>query len=316
MNRDQFIRKTSYTIIDEYIAKNKKLERDLFGLGLGDVVEKIADPVKNIVNKYFPSFLKGCNCSGRKKFLNKTIPLSRGAKREIHSWAVGVTTAPRPNEQNYLRKTITSLVKAGWYDINIFAEPDSIIDMEIKKKFNVVYNESKLGSWQNYFNSWKYLRENFPNVDCYFVSQDDVVYPEALRFWADQAFWPKNDFGCVSFYHSERFDEDHGVEVAHQDYWGKYLNRGLGFWGALSICFPPDKLDNFLENKKIHTLSGNRLDQRVGMWCRSQNLPLYVCSPSLSQHIGIISSIGHATSGKGMKASDFVGEGYNMVYNM
>ena len=44
-------------------------------------------------------------------------------KPRISSWAVGITTAPRPAET--LTRTMESLVDAGWDRATIYAEPAS-----------------------------------------------------------------------------------------------------------------------------------------------------------------------------------------------
>lgn len=46
--------------------------------GLGDLISKIAEPVKQVMLKHGPDqfveYLKNCNCDKRKEFLNKLVP--------------------------------------------------------------------------------------------------------------------------------------------------------------------------------------------------------------------------------------------------
>lgn len=49
--------------------------------GMGDIVEKVAGPIKNILmkvpNETFQRYLSNCKCKERKEWLNKHIPFRK-----------------------------------------------------------------------------------------------------------------------------------------------------------------------------------------------------------------------------------------------
>tara|TARA_R110001606_G_C15094828_1_gene618968 strand:+ start:330 stop:614 length:285 start_codon:yes stop_codon:yes gene_type:complete len=65
--------------LPENPKKTEDLEEDYAELtvGLGDVVEKFAQPIAKMIDKVAGTDIQGCNaCSKRKKYLNKKFPLS------------------------------------------------------------------------------------------------------------------------------------------------------------------------------------------------------------------------------------------------
>lgn len=144
----------------------------------------IINGVPNIRNMYEQAEMEGRIVNEQREKVVRSTELPYEENRYIKKWAVGITTAPRPNDYT-LRRCVDSLKENGWEPI-IFAEPNSkyfgLGDVKI------IERPKQLGL----FNNWKQmiidLYEMFPDVDAYFTLQDDIIFHPQARWFAEHNF--------------------------------------------------------------------------------------------------------------------------------
>ena len=204
--------------------------------------------------------------------------------RNVSTWAVGVTTAPR--RQATLNRCLTSLAEAGWPAPRLFAEPH----VEVPAELPISRRDARLGAFPNWYLGLTelYLRE--PHANAYFLCQDDVLLATGLRGYLEQTLWPAPRVGVVSVYCPSHY------AARSQGY--QEENRGWDSWGALAYVFPNPSVRAFLSDPRVlnHRHHGQAEGQRnidsvVGQWCLHSGLPYFVHVPSLAQHIGETSTI-------------------------
>lgn len=222
--------------------------------------------------------------------------LRRGGVRR---WAVGVVTAPR--EQPTLERTLTSLSQAGWDRARLFVEPGSPLPV-IAASYAKTVRDERLGAWPNWWLGLVELMQRDPDADAYVMLEDDVDLRPGLRQWLENELWPEAKVGVVSLFCAARFG---GPESG----WRK-IDAGWSFAGAQALVFPPAAARRFVAHPTPmnHRRTGRDQGQRdtdgiVGLWAQREGLPLYVFRPSLADHVGEHSTLGHGPlEGRGRTA--------------
>lgn len=113
------------------------------------------------------------------------------------SWAVGVTTAPRP--QPTLERTLSSLSAAGWERPRLFAEPGTALPSAFAS-LPQSRRESRLGAFSNWYLGLTELFFREPRADAYLMCQDDAVFALGARDYLETTLWPAANVGVVSIY--------------------------------------------------------------------------------------------------------------------
>jgi hypothetical protein len=200
--------------------------------------------------------------------------------------------------------------EAGWEDVRIFAEPGAAVPPRYAR-LPIVRRESVLGPWPNYFLGLHELLLRRPDADAYLMLQDDVLlYPgengRSLREYLEETLWPDERAGAVSLYTSAAYASD---RVG----WRPLKRRWI--WGALAFVFSRESLVDFLSHNAVRwRLEGKagglrNIDVVVGEWSALRRRPIWLCSPSLAQHIGETSTIWpNARAAGKRRASDFAGD--------
>lgn len=75
-----------------------------------------------------------------------------------------------------------------------------------------------------------------------------------------------------------------------------------GYANGINMCFDNDRYKKYI--KPALNIIGN-WDYNTSLNCRAHDLPFYVTTPSVVQHIGLISSMGHGHGEKADQAHDF-----------
>lgn len=206
----------------------------------------------------------------------------------VHSWAVGVTAAPRAKPT--LEPSLRSLATAGWRDAIVFAEPGTPIP-DWLERHRLVQRPVTLGAWPNWLLSLQELTLRYPWADAYLLCQDDVLYTRDLRTYLEHSLWPMEKVGVVSLHtalHQERGNRGFSALEKNE----------VMAWGAQAYVFPNAAARSLLRSA-IATNHRNRgprsglcnIDTVVGQWCDLSGLPYLVHSPSPTQHIGDASAI-------------------------
>ena len=149
-----------------------------------------------------------------------------------------------------------------------------------------------------------------PGADAYLLVQDDVLFCGGLRAYLERELWPADRLAFVSLHAAPHQDRGDGS--------GFYPTRfGAGLWGAQAFVFPNVSARLFARDSRVvdHRSRGRRsgtahIDVVAGRWAAGAGLPVYLHTPSLTQHIGETSAIWSdaANLGGNRSATSFPGE--------
>jgi hypothetical protein len=152
------------------------------------------------------------------------------------------------------------------------------------------------------------LVQREPYADAYFMCEDDVVFCRNLRPWLERELWPEPRLGVVSLFSA-------AIHPLAQMGWNR-VDAGPALAGAQAYIFPNSAARHLLQHplpvnhrrRGYHKgLADN--DAVVGLWAKLADLPVFLHQPSLAQHIGETSALGHGTlASDARKASCFIGE--------
>ncbi|WP_339733796.1 hypothetical protein [uncultured Gimesia sp.] len=189
-----------------------------------------------------------------------------------------------------MSQTIASIKKAGWDRLQIFAEPD----VEIPEYFDdliIGQRNERLGAFPNWYLSLTEMVLREPKAEAYLICQDDVLFTENIREYLEYRLWPASEIGVVSIYCPSHYQQQTTPGFIRED-------RGWKSWGALAYIFSNPSARSLLSDSVVLNHRGfgpaegmHHIDAVVGLWCERQQLPYFVHSPSLAQHIGETSTI-------------------------
>ncbi len=210
---------------------------------------------------------------------------SRNSQRTM-VWAVGVLTAPR--KRKTLEATLHDLRRAGFADIQLFAEPDAEIPAGFQH-LPVTRQGRALGVFGNTMTALSALYLSQPHAEAFALFQDDISVADGLRAWCDRELWPSGQ-GLVSlFTMKEQSETTPGWHVAQ---------RGMfRTFGAQGFVFRRDVLLAFLSDHRVwsHRLSRRHgSDAAIGEWATRTGRGIAYHTPSLLQHRGETSAAGHS----------------------
>lgn len=205
----------------------------------------------------------------------------------VREWAVAVTTAPR--RQTTLNLCLDSLNIAGWSAPRIIADGDVVIE-EQWRHLPVTHRNPQIGAWPSYYLTLIELLMRQPQADAFLIVQDDVVMfrHSGLRDYLESILWPDRRPGVVSLFCSRAY-------MKNTPGW-HCLDTSL-VWGGQALIFSGEAAVELVSDPRIvrHRFQGDRgltgIDGLIGAWAFDTNTPVYVSSPSLSQHIGHVSSL-------------------------
>lgn len=234
------------------------------------------------------------------------IPLPSECRRgeRVATWAVGVTTAPR--KQSTLQSCVDCLIDAGWDTPRIFV--DGEVDLgSLPSHLKVTRRDSQVGAWPSWYLGLTELLMRHPQGDAFMIVQDDVVLfrHRKLRQYLEDFLWPEEGPCVVSLFCSRAY-------TTEQAGWRR-LDENL-VWGGQALLFSREAVLELLSDPQVvrHRLTKSGfagIDSVVGRWAERHNVPVYVSTPSLAQHIGQVSAIWSSTTQAyiNRRASKFAG---------
>lgn len=232
-------------------------------------------------------------------------------------WSYGVTTVHH-RRHTLLPKTLASLANGGFDRPRLFV--DGCRDpLEWEKQFNLevkghwpyirTYGNWILSAWELYIRN--------PLSDMFAIFQDDLICVKNLRQYLERCRYPRG--GYLNLY---TFPDNQSLVPFRE---GKYLNglwpsNQLGY-GAVGLVFNREALSTLLAHR--HTVerlvaahrSFSSVDGCVVTALSDRHLgppgwKEYIHSPSLLQHTGEQSTMGH---GKQALAQTFPGEDFDAL---
>lgn len=190
--------------------------------------------------------------------------------------AVGIQTCPGRD----VSPVLTSLARAGWTDISVFAEPGSSVPFSCP----VTSWGRQMGDWGNWFSSLFCLYTSNPEAQAFLMCEDDVSLCRNVRRYVESVWNRLPLFAALSLYTPTR------QTTTRSPCWTNEGWRGDHFWGGQALLFPRSALADFLRSdtafffREIDSSNGHK-DQVLGRWCREEGRPLFCHTPSLAQHL-------------------------------
>lgn len=246
-------------------------------------------------------------------------------------WTVAVIAAARGNGE-YLETTLRSIIGAGWDNPIVFCEPKTIIP----KWFNgdVVERRKQFGDWSNWATGAFDVLLTEPDSDYFLMSEDDCAYCKGIRSYLENTITKLGNFGSLSLFTPSIYCKKQPFKGFHNE------NRGKNTWSTLTVIMSKNNLIEFFSDQEVqrHRFSdlfevglnpegtkfsfgrgktsvidcvGNTIkDAVIGHWAEKKGLPIYFHTPSLTQHIGQVSTLTDdiATVANGRQAADYVGD--------
>lgn len=201
--------------------------------------------------------------------------------------AVGMITCSRADHD--VHAAIERLRGGGFDDLlHLFCEPGT---PEVRPSPSLVVhnNESRYGVLGNWRHCLTWLYEH-SSADYLMVSEDDVAYCRGARAAWEEARYRSDRVGFWSLYTAKRYQSLMGGEQGWMS-----LNLGRETWGTQAMCFPRSSAQILLDYRPLHEDDQLRgpTDAIVADCFLEAGLPCYYHNPSLTDHLGHISSIGH-----------------------
>jgi hypothetical protein len=203
--------------------------------------------------------------------------------------------------------TLSSLQAAGWSRPHLFAEPETEIPAKWQHLPLTLRPETR-GAFPNWYLALTEMFMTEPHADAYFLCQDDVLFAAGLREYLERRLWPAPQAGVVSVYCPSHYAV--GLPVGFH-----VENRGSNTWGALAYIFPNPSVRHFLSSPLAleHRFRGRfggvkQIDCVVGEWCLNSELPYFVHTPSLVQHLGDTSTVSNSSNTGKRRADRFVAD--------
>jgi len=256
------------------------------------------------------------------------------------SWAYGVTTVPaRAGE--LLPRTLRSLAAGGfdrpWLFVDDCRYPFHDKDYE---RFGcpVTNRYPRVGAWGNWLLGLTELWIRSPGCDYYAMFQDDLVCVRGLREYLEQCLQETHEAHASDKEIIAAFDQDVALRKRVSEYLARrtplrYVNLYTvsqneeladgrqGFYpsnqmgrGALALVFPKDAVEVLLSDigvvsKPCHcNRPDSKIDGSVAGAMKRTGYTELVHYPSLVEHTGVDSAIGHKIGPAYRSAPSFPGE--------
>ena len=197
------------------------------------------------------------------------------------TWAYGVTTVPERIENGLLKRTLDSLVLAGFPEPTIFIDGEIPSPPEWLNNYTAVHRTPKIRTMGNWvLSAWElYLRN--PLAEWFGMFQDDFVTVRNLKAYLEQIEYPKS--GYLNLY---TFPQN------EKPLQGFYESNQLGK-GAVALVFSSVALRTILASEHMvkRVMDPRRgwkaVDGGIVTGFKKAGWKEFVHNPSLTQHTGI-----------------------------
>ena len=231
-------------------------------------------------------------------------------------WAYGVTTVPM-RLTTTLPDTLLSLKAAGFDRPRLFVDGATHADvgsfMERYGEDNVTVRFPRIRAYGNWILALAELYIRNPECARYAIFQDDFVTYPCLRTYLDACPYPDRGYWNLYTFPSNQKLCPKGGDG--KDWIGWYKSNQFGR-GAVALVFNQEAVQILLShqhmvmraadvNRGWHIIDGAVVDtMRQSSWTE------YVHNPSLTQHTGHVSAIGHKPQ---KQAPSFQGEAWSAL---
>lgn len=217
-------------------------------------------------------------------------------------FAIAITTAPR--RRPTLPRALVSLREAGFgEDVHVFAEPGTLAHLPLldAERIRVHENSSKRGCFGNWRHALKRLLSR-TDAQWLLVVQDDAIWSpgaaDVLR--GETRSRQELRTGFLSPYVTSK-----DVPEESGDGWIE-CRSGWFLWGALALCMKRGAAEELLRHRRFRKHRGSQqVDAVVAASMLDLGLPSFVHVPSLVDHIGETSTLGHDDIAAGLRGHRF-----------
>jgi hypothetical protein len=200
--------------------------------------------------------------------------------------ALAMTAAPRVHRT--LERSLHSLRQGQFeQEVHLFAEPHTLPRNWNFPNVSVYQNPRRFGCFPNWLQAaqWLVTATQAPYL---MLCEDDGIYcrgaADALYFGITHI---KND-GCLSLYTPiQNYQAGKHYEA------GWFRLRAPERWGTVAQCFPRAILEQLVHEANWSLCDGT--DHYIARFLRERGLHWYSHAPSLVDHIGASSTLGHAS---------------------
>ena len=201
--------------------------------------------------------------------------------------AIAMIACSRPELD--IQEAVRQVRNGGFGEtLHLFCEP-GMAELEPLQDVAIHRNASRLGVLGNWHNSLRWLVDH-TDADYLMICEDDVAYCRGARSTWAAAVEIADRVGFWSLYTPVR---DRCL-VGHTLGWTA-SNRGRDTWGTQALCFPRRSAEVLLQYQPLYDEDQLRgpTDAIVAQCFVDARIPCYYHNPSLADHIGRVSSIGH-----------------------
>lgn len=206
----------------------------------------------------------------------------------IPSLTIAMTTAPRRTPT--LPRALVSLRAAGFSEaLHLFAEPDTALP-DLDDRTIVHAHDIPQGCFHNWRGAAQHLAALADDASWIMIVQDDAIWSLDAAELLRKALQEHQDqhTGFLSPYVMGKDVPRNAVDGWHE------LHSGWEFWGALALCMKRDAVVQLLEAPRfVNHPTNQQVDALVAATMLDLGRPSYVHVPSLVDHIGVTSTLGH-----------------------
>ncbi len=216
------------------------------------------------------------------------------------TWAYGITTVPE-RAGNLLPATLDSLKRAGFDRPTLFVDGalDGCTDLN-------VIQHPRVGQLHNWLNALFWLYSMTPRADRFAIFEDDILICRQAREYLDRCpLLEKSWWNLLT--HDDNISEAHkvlGWQASVQ------LSRG-----AAGLVFDRRGVECILRSPEVGNYlkdGGKTSETAVSVALRSVNYREMVHYPSLIQHVGWESTLGHSWPSDRL-VKNFLGEDFHLM---
>jgi hypothetical protein len=246
-------------------------------------------------------------------FENKSIH-PQAIANPSHQCIVGMTTHPR--NPSTLEQSLYSVKHAGFNSLYLFSDGYTNPPIINGLKITTIQRETPIGCYGNWLASMVELWTRHPEASYYVFVQDDVVLSKNVKQYLERMTLPSTGF--MSLYAAHKRE---GTKTGFH-----MLPRELSGMGAHCYVFTPQALHKLLANPffinhrygktKINGryLKGHKhIDSAISRSFYAIGEGEWSHHPSLAQHIGETSTLGHGSLTRKRTSKSFKGETFDAL---
>jgi len=230
---------------------------------------------------------------------------------------VVITASPRDKETH--RQCLSSVYTAGFRDVTICCEPGTELSANGVPWCTKIEHRERMGQWRNFVFALKWhLFRSAGDVFC--TMEDDIVLCENVAELLEREPWPSHQCGCVQLYAPQAYDR---FPVGERSL--LTIETSLDMLGACALLFSRAAAQCLVHYADVNGWRGdayqeidNPADKKaadtfVGEVLTLEKFLIYTRNPSLADHIGDKSTLGHKGDTPRRQALNFPGRTANAM---